>query len=129
MRSIMNTDERKNRQDGEKMKRVIILFSLACICLATARPTSGQMGAKSAGKKSCLFSIAGLWRSEVTAQTNSIFFDFSPEGYVTLMGHSAGLLPQDFEMLESVNYKLDPPTAPKTIEFTAAHGNDAFEPG
>jgi len=129
MRSFTNTDGCQNKQGGEKMKRVVFFYSLVILCLAVERPAAGQSDAKTEGKKSCPFSIVGLWSSEVTAQTNSIFFDFSPEGYVTLLGHSSGLLPQDFEMLESVNYKLDKPTAPKSIEFTAARGNDAFGPG
>jgi hypothetical protein len=58
-----------------------------------------------------------------------LLFDFSPEGYVTLLGHAPGALPQDFEMVESVNYKLDQPAAPKAIEFTTVRGNDAFGPG
>ncbi len=111
------------------MKRRIFLFSLLLVCLAAERATFGQTDAKSKGKRGCAFSILGLWRSEVTAQTNSLLFDFSPEGYVTLMGHAPNTLPQDFEMIESVSYKLDKPSVPKFIEFTAARGNDAFAPG
>lgn len=115
------------------MKRAVFLYSFALICLLAGGAAFGQSNAKSDAKsdakKSCPFSIVGLWRSDVTAQTNSIFFDFSPEGYVTLMGHSAGTLPQDFEMIESVNYKLDKPSAPRHIEFMATRGNDAFPQG
>lgn len=111
------------------MKRVVFLYSLVCICLAAGGAARGQSEAKRVDKKACPFHIAGLWRSEVTAQTSSIFFDFSPEGYVTLLGHSPGTLPQDFEMIDSVNYKLDKPTVPSFIEFTTTRGNDAFGPG
>ena len=45
------------------------------------------------------------------------------------MGHSPNTLPQDFEMIESVNYKLNKPDAPKSIEFIATRGNDAFPQG
>ena len=111
------------------MKRAVFIYSLAFICLVAERAAFGQSNGKSDAKQVCPFSIVGLWRSDVTIQTSSIFFDFSPEGYVTLMGYAPGTLPQDFEMLESVNYKLDNPAAPKRIEFTAARGNDAFPRG
>lgn len=115
------------------MKRVVFLYSLIFICLIAVDAARAQSEAKSAAKpavkKACPFQITGLWRSEVTAQTSSIFFDFSPEGYVTLLGHSPGTLPQDFEMIDSVNYQLDKPAAPKFIEFTTTRGNDAFGPG
>jgi hypothetical protein len=70
-----------------------------------------------------------MWKSDATTEMNPVFFSFSPEGWVTLMGHSADALPQEFEMITEVNYKLDKPSAPKSIEFTAARGNDAFQRG
>jgi hypothetical protein len=129
MSNFTGLDRWKNQQGGKQMKRAIFLHTLICICLAALPATFGQAQSKSDGKKVCPFSIVGLWRSEVTMQTKSIFFAFSPEGYVTLLGHSPNMLPQDFEMIESVNYRLDTPAAPKSIEFTAARGNDAFAPG
>jgi hypothetical protein len=105
------------------MKRAV--FSLVFICLAAEGAAFGQSDAK----KVCPFSIVGLWRSDVTTQSNPIYFDFSPEGHVTLLGHSPGTLPQDFETITSVNYKLNKPHAPKKIEFITMRGNDIFQPG
>jgi hypothetical protein len=110
------------------MKRAVFIYSLSLILLAAGSAAFGQSDGKSAGKR-CPFSIAGMWKMEGTTEMTRLFFDFSPEGHVTLMEHSSKALPQDFEMVESVNYKLDKPRAPKTIEFTASRGNDAFAPG
>ena len=111
------------------MKRAVFLYALAFLCMAAERTGLGQPQARADAKKACPFRIAGLWRMEGTTETTRLFFDFSPEGYVTLLGHAPGTLPQDFEMVESVSYKLDQPAAPKAIEFTAGRGNDAFAPG
>jgi hypothetical protein len=111
------------------MRRAASLYSLMFVCLTAGPASLGQSNARPEAGKVCPFSIVGLWRSNVTAQTKSIFFDFSPEGYVTLLGYSPGTLPQDFEMVESVNYKLDKPAAPRRIEFTTPRGNDAFPQG
>ena len=62
-------------------------------------------------------------------ETSPIFFSFAPEGHVTLMSHSSDALPQDFEVITAVDYKLDKPAAPKRIEFTAWRGNDVFLQG
>lgn len=115
------------------MKRAAFLYSLILICLVANLVTFGQSNAKSSAKpdagRVCPFSIIGMWKSDATPEPNSIFFNFSPEGWVTLLGPSADTLPQDFEMIAEVNYKLDKPTAPKSIEFTATRGNDAFPRG
>jgi hypothetical protein len=66
---------------------------------------------------------------EGTTEMTRMLFDFSAEGHITLLGHSPNALPQDFEMMGSVNYKLDKRAAPKRIEFIATRGNDAFLPG
>jgi hypothetical protein len=129
MNSFMDISRCQNKQGGEKMKRVVFIYLLVFICLAGERAASSQSEVQTDGKKACPFSIVGLWRSEVTMQTKSIYFDFSPEGWVVLLGYSDDTLPQDFEMLESVGYKLDKPAAPKSIEFTTTRGNDAFAAG
>lgn len=110
------------------MKRAVLLYSLALICLAACGVALGQSDAQSAPPK-CPFEISGMWRSDATTLSTPIFFSFSPEGHVTLMSHSADTLPQDFEIITSVNYKLDPPAAPKRIEFTTSRGNDIFARG
>lgn len=110
------------------MKRAVYLYALVFVCLVAERAVLGQAEAKPETRKACPFSIVGLWRSDETAQT-SYFFDFSPKGYVTLLGPSPSMLPQDFEMIDAVNYKLDKPAAPKSIEFTTPRGNDAFPQG
>jgi hypothetical protein len=111
------------------MKRAFVCYSLTFLCLATGLAAFAQPKARPEARKACPFSIVGLWRMEGTTEATRLFFDFSPEGHVTLLSHAAGTLPQDFEMVESVNYKLDRPAAPKVIEFTAGRGNDAFGPG
>ncbi|HSE96906.1 MAG TPA: hypothetical protein VLD57_01465 [Blastocatellia bacterium] len=110
------------------MKRAVFIFSLVFTGLAAGSAAFSQ-SAGSDAEKGCPFNIAGLWRMVGTTEMTRMFFDFSPEGHITLMGHSPGALPQDFEMLGSVRYKLDKPRAPKRIEFTASRGNDAFAPG
>jgi hypothetical protein len=115
------------------VKRAAFIFSLVLICLAGGRASFGQSSAKpnvgSDEKKVCPFNIAGLWRMEGTTEMTRLFFDFSPEGHITMLDHSANTLPQDFEMVGTVNYKLDKPRAPKSIEFITTRGNDAFMQG
>ena len=114
------------------MKRAAILLLVAAVCLAGSGLTAGQAGkqptASADAPKPCPFSITGLWKSDETAQTN-LLFDFSPKGWVVLLAHTSGALPQDFEVIESVNYKLSTPTSPKRIAFTATRGNDIFPAG
>jgi hypothetical protein len=109
------------------MKRAV--FSLLFVCLAASAVAFSQSDAKSDAKKVCPFNIAGLWRSDSKTETSQIFLSFSSEGHVTLLEHSPTALPQDFEMITSVDYKLDRPAAPKRIEFTSWRGNDLFPPG
>ncbi len=112
------------------MKRTIFLCSFALICLLAGRADPGQSNAKSDGKvAACPFSIVGLWRAEGTTEMTRLLFDFSPEGYVTMLGYSPNALPQDFEMVGAVDYKLDRTGAPKRIDFINTRGNDAFQPG
>jgi len=109
------------------MKRTVSLYSLVLISFVGAGVAWGQADAKlSQAKKVCPFEISGMWRSDATTVSTPIFFSFSPEGHVTLFGHSADTLPQDFEVITSVDYKLDKPAAPTAIEFTADRGNDVF---
>jgi hypothetical protein len=113
------------------MKRVVFLSLAVCLMVgraAFAQTDAGREGSK-ADRKACPFSIVGLWRAEGTTEMTRIFFDFSPAGYITLLGHSPDTLPQDFEMIESVNYKLDKKAAPKHLEFIATRGNEVFLPG
>src|SRR5262249_39615838 len=49
--------------------------------------------------------------------------------WVVLLGYSPDALPQEFEMLESVNYKLDDPRNPKVIEFSTPRGAEGFVQG
>lgn len=109
------------------MKRKISLYSLVLISFVGGGVAWGQADAKlSEARKVCPFEISGMWRSDATTLSTPIFFSFSPEGHLTLFGHSADALPQDFEVITSVDYKLDKPAAPKRIEFTASRGNDVF---
>lgn len=107
------------------MKRAVFLNPCVFVCMAAIGVAFGQSG----GSRVCPFNIAGLWRSDTATEMTRMFFSFSPEGHVTLMGHSQDTLPQDFEVITSVGYKLDKPAAPKEIAFTAARGNDVFQRG
>jgi hypothetical protein len=113
------------------MKRA--LFSLLFLCLAAVASAFGQSDAKSDPKsdvkKACPFNIAGLWKSDRRAEAGRMLLSFSSEGYVTLLEYSSTALPQDFEMVEAVNYSLDKPAAPKRITFTTRRGNDFFPAG
>ncbi|MEW6213081.1 MAG: hypothetical protein AB1631_32460, partial [Acidobacteriota bacterium] len=111
------------------MKRTALLHYLTLICLAVGSAAFAQSDAGTKDKKVCPFSIVGLWRMEGTTEMTRMLFDFSAEGHITLLGHSPNALPQDFEMMGSVSYKLDKRAAPKRIEFIATRGNDAFLPG
>jgi hypothetical protein len=113
------------------MKRA--LFSLLFLCLVAIASAFGQSDAKSDAKsdvkKACPFNIAGLWRSDRTTESSRMLFSFSSEGYVTLLEYSSTALPQDFEMINTVNYSLDKPAAPKNISFTTRRGNEFFSAG
>jgi hypothetical protein len=115
------------------MKRAVFIFSLIVICLAVSRIAFSQSDADRKARadagKVCPFSIVGLWRSVAITGTIPIVFDFSAEGWVALLGPSSDTLPQDFETITTVTYKLDKPAAPGHIEFTADRGNDAFPRG
>ncbi|MGA9769781.1 MAG: hypothetical protein WBV94_12125 [Blastocatellia bacterium] len=107
------------------MKRAIFLYLLMFIFLAASSMAFNQPDAK----KVCPFTITGLWRSDATTESTPLLFNFSPEGYVTLLSYSPDTPVQDFEVINSVNYKLDKPAAPKQIEFTTPRGNDIFQRG
>src|SRR5262249_31845410 len=85
--------------------------------------------ARSNSKPLCEFSLAGLWRTTATSERNPVYYNFSPEGWVVLLGYSPDALPQEFEMLASVNYKLDDPRNPKVIEFSTPRGTESFVQG
>jgi hypothetical protein len=107
------------------MKLTIVLSLLMSVCLLSSVDAFGQ----SDEKKACAFNIAGMWKSEATSQNNPVFYGFGHDGRITVFGHVADVLPQEFEMMASVGYRLDNPTAPKRIEFTATRGTDMFREG
>lgn len=107
------------------MKLTTFLYSLIFLCLVANVDAFGQ----SVEKKACAFKIAGLWRTEATSDTNPVFYGFGQGGMATEFGYVPGVLPQEFEMMASVVYKLDDPVSPKRIEFTARKGNDLFRSG
>jgi hypothetical protein len=109
------------------MKRAAYLYFVVLICLAASPFASGQSNGKK--EKVCSFNINGTWKSDATPEGSPMIFSFSPEGHVTLFTPSADALPQDFEVLTSVAYKLDKPAAPKRLDFTASRGNDIFQRG
>lgn len=111
------------------MKRAGLLCSLIFIYAAASCIVFGQSEARPDAAKVCPFSIVGVWRSDVTTQTTPIFFSFSPEGWVRLLGHSPNTPAEEFEVIAEVSYKLKRPAAPKGIEFMTPRGNDIFQPG
>ena len=111
------------------MKRPVFLYLIVFVSLAASVIAFGQSNADPDAKKVCPFNIVGLWRPDTASETSNIFFSFSPDGHLTLLEYSSDKLPQDFEVMTSVNYKLFKPAAPKRIEFTALRGNDFFLQG
>ena len=113
------------------MKRAVFLYLLMFILLAASSVAFSQSDAKPGAKRACAFNIAGLWRSDLTTESTPIFFSFSPKspGHVTLLTYSSSALPQDFEVLTALSYRLNKPAAPKGIEFVTPRGNDIFQQG
>src|SRR5688572_28022831 len=107
---------------GKSMRLTILLSLLMSICLLADVNAFGQ----SDEKKACAFNIVGMWRSEATSETNPVFYGFGRDGRVTVFGHVADALPHEFEMMASVGYKLDNPSAPRRVTFTATKGSDLF---
>lgn len=107
------------------MKLTIFLCLLMSVCLLSRVDALGQ----SEEKKACAFNIAGMWRSEATSGTNPVFYGFGHDQRITVFGHVPDVMPHEFEMMASVGYKLDNPSAPKRIEFTATRGTDMFREG
>jgi hypothetical protein len=116
------------------MKRTALLYFVAAVLLlASSFVFSQSIGKQTAPKSAkgpvCDFDITGFWRTNATSQSNPVFFDFSPKGYIILMGHAPNALPEDFEQMDSVNYKLDSPSKPRMLELTTGKGNDLFPTG
>lgn len=113
------------------MKRAVFLNSLVFVCVAVTAVAfrQGVAFGQSDASRVCQFNISGLWRSDIGTEVSRIFFSFSPEGHVTMLEHAKDSLPQDFEVITSVRYKLDKPAAPQQIEFTAVRGDDVFQKG
>ena len=107
------------------MKLTIVLSLLMSVCLLADVDALGQ----SEEKKACAFNIAGMWRSEATSGTNPVFYGFGHDQRITVFGHVPDVMPHEFEMMASVGYKLDNPSAPRRIEFTATRGTDMFREG
>jgi hypothetical protein len=124
---------RYSRLRSVLMKRSGVLVSLIIICLpalaAQLSPANTSAGDGARELRVCPFDIVGLWRSDETTASNPVFFNFSREGWVSLLKHADETLPQDLEIITAVSYKLDKPTSPLQIEFVTARGNDAFPPG
>ncbi len=111
------------------MKRAAFLSLAACLMVECAVFAQTKADGSKVEQKPCPFSIIGFWRAEGVTEMSRIFFDFLPAGHIIMMGYSPNTLPQDFEMMESVDYKLDKKSAPKHLEFIAPRGNEAFLPG
>jgi hypothetical protein len=105
--------------------KLVFLCLLMSACLLLRVDAFGQ----SEEKKACAFNIAGMWRSEATSETNPVFYGFGHDARITVFGHVPDVLPNEFEMMASVGYKLDNPTAPRRIVFTATRGTDLFREG
>jgi hypothetical protein len=111
-----------------EMKRGVI-YSVLLGMLGVSGIAFAQSEAKPDARKPCPFSIVGMWRMEGQSELANMLFTFSPKGWVLVQTHSPDTLPQDLEMIGSVDYKLEKPAAPKRIVFTGKKGVDAFPPG
>lgn len=110
------------------MKRIAFLCSLLLICSVGQTkvcPTIGVAFGQSVTKKTCPFSIVGVWRVEGKTRTaKTFFYDFERYGGVAIRSSTAGTptddtIPRDYEMMGGATYTLDKPEAPKRIEFIA----------
>lgn len=110
------------------MKRVVV-YSLLLGTLVVSGIVFAQSETKPDAQKACPFSIVGMWKMEGQSELANMVFTFSPKGWVLVQTHSADTLPQDLEMIGSVDYKVEKPAAPKRIVFTGKKGVDAFPPG
>jgi len=71
-----------------------------------------------------------MWRVEGRTKTaKTFFYDFAPDGVITIMSHTADVLPREYEVIGGAKYVLDKPEAPKLVEFTASRKNGAFPAG
>jgi hypothetical protein len=109
------------------IKRTVLICSLALVSLAFGAVAFAQTAAPAEAPKPCPFNIVGTWRME-SAATNPILFRFAADGTVTLLSRSS-IPDMDFEVQAAVKYKLDKPSAPKSIDFIAARGNEVFGRG
>jgi hypothetical protein len=109
--------------------QAILLYLLVLTSFGSGAIAFAQSGGDSIAPKACPFEIVGIWRSDATTVSTPFYFEFSPEGYVTILSHTPDALPHDFEMTTSVNYKLDRPKSPTRIDFAAVRGNDIFGRG
>ncbi|HEX5082660.1 MAG TPA: hypothetical protein VFY40_11480 [Blastocatellia bacterium] len=108
------------------MKRVVFLCALTFIfSLLAENVAPGQ----SAAGKTCPFSVIGMWKIEGRTEADATFYNFSTDGWVRVMTHSAGVLPREYEITAEVKYVFDMPDAPGRVDFIASQGNDAFPTG
>jgi hypothetical protein len=114
----------------------IIILIISCEAASVGQSDSRQAVApesksttRAAPTKGCTFSILGVWKSDATSETNPIYYSFSSTGWVTVLRHTAGALPEDFEMVTQAQYRLDKDGAPTRLEFTTTGKNDSFASG
>ena len=131
----MAPDSRANKIIRVTMKHHTLLHAVSLLILAATSVSLAQSDERKTSvptavrEKACSFNIHGVWKSDATSETNPIFYSFDPNGWITVLGHTEGALPQDFEMTAQAQYRLDDPAAPTRIEFNAKGKNDAFASG
>ncbi|HEX5705818.1 MAG TPA: hypothetical protein VFX96_00870 [Pyrinomonadaceae bacterium] len=109
------------------LKRTVFICSLLLASLAFGAAAFGQRPAPTEAPKPCPFNIVGTWRMESSA-ADPMLFRFASDGTVTLLSRIENP-DEDFEVQAAVKYKLDKPSAPKSIDFIAARGNEVFGRG
>ena len=123
------------------MKYIGFLSAIFILTISGKTVSFGQSDSREAARRDskstagapqtngCTFTILGVWKSDATSETNPIYYSFSPTGWVTVLGHTAGALPEDFEMVSQAQYRLDKDGAPTRIEFTTKGKNESFASG
>jgi hypothetical protein len=103
------------------MKRTAILCSTLIILLAAGGSALGEEG-------SCSFNIVGTWRTS-TSDYGAQLYRFAADGTVTALTESESGQSSKPREIAKATYKLDSPTSPRMISFTAEDSDGVFPKG
>lgn len=93
-------------------------------CCAPAGSAPGQDALKG-----CPLEIEGIWKPQVTVETQPVLLSFSTDGWVSLLEGAAETRAQDFDVAAQVRYRFDASPTSLRIAFQTGRGNDVFLAG